>query len=315
MGHRLHTVLRQSVLAVALSVTWLLGCATLSAQDSSSGEGAADGSGVVRERPVDGELLDCRAVDCFQRATCNRRVLGALTRIKTTASEVPANQSPDVTHRHITAQIERQERLRTFVAPECRPPSSVCGLLAPSLASACRAVGRFLADAAARAKPPASPAWPLPASAKIDLDVQEQRDWLSGQWEGWLFYDDNRAVPLWLRLARLPALPLRAGHIKACSDHGMVLGLLKGGVLELPRRESLAFGSRIRLWRGAPHHDDLEGVVLLEVEPGREIQTGLVWLSRVLTPAPVWDLVLPTDYPCQDKELLDTRKKTWDPNQ
>jgi hypothetical protein len=91
----------------------------------------------------------------------------------------------------------------------------------------------------------------------------------------------------------------------------MVMGSVTDeGVLQLPRPETLAFGSRILLWRSPPHYYDLEGVVVLEIEPGQELDSGLVWLSRALSLA---DFPLPTEYACQDPEILDRRNKTWIP--
>src|SRR2546425_12333651 len=104
MNLSFHKPLKYAVLGLVLGSVWLHACATVAAQDSGQGTGGGDGApddGGVRERAVYGELLDCREVDCFQRASCNRRVLAALGQIKTTASEVRLHQSPIITHRYI----------------------------------------------------------------------------------------------------------------------------------------------------------------------------------------------------------------------
>jgi len=91
----------------------------------------------------------------------------------------------------------------------------------------------------------------------------------------------------------------------------MVMGsVTKKGFLELPRPETLGFNSRLLLWRSPPYYEDLEGYVLLEIEADNEIERGLVWLSRALSRV---DFPLPTDYLCQDKEVLDRRNESWSP--
>jgi hypothetical protein len=279
------------------------------AQDAGAGDGAADDGGVARERAVADGLMDCRAVDCFQRGSCNRRVLAALGQIKTTAAELPGFQSAAVSHRHIQAQIERQERLRTYIAPECGAPASACDLLLPlGLSDACRTLGRRLEDAQARARPALGPSWQLnPSTPPIRLD-DDGTQRLVGRWDGWIVRDDNSASRFWLRVNRVSYVNYSDGAVKVCSDQGMVLARVRNGMLAIPRREPLDFGGWILLWRSPPHYDDLDGVLLLDGEPGRHMQAGLVWLSRSLTPA---QAASPTDYPCQDEELLLRRKHIW----
>ena len=84
-------------------------------------------------------------------------------------------------------------------------------------------------------------------------------------------------------------------------------------LLNLPWHENLAFSSRMLLWRGPPPYDGLEGFVVLEIEPGQWLETGLVWLSRELNSASAAVYDPPTDYLCQSKELLDRRNKIWVP--
>ncbi len=301
-----------ALLAVTLSVVWSP-AHTSAAEDSGASGGGADDGGSVLHQTVDRELFDCRAVACFQRAACNRRVLAALNQIKTTASEVRAYQTPQITHTHIAIQLYRQERLRSFVAPECRPPTSVCGQLPSAMGKVCQTIDQFFSETAARSTHPTSPDWVLPSFVpKITLDGDGE-SWLRGRWEGWIFLSDQTSVRTWLR-TDIVKLDSSKGMVKACSDQGMISGNVKAGMLELSRREPWLFGSRMLLWRSPPHFDDLEGVVLLEIEPGRELQNGVVWLSRALS-LPDYQMKNVTDYPCQDKELLDRRNKLWIPNQ
>src|SRR5262249_9519296 len=81
-------------------------------------------------------------------------------------------------------------------------------------------------------------------------------------------------------------------------------------MLQLPRRQSLTLGSRLRLWMSPPNYDDLEGVVLLERESGEWMDIGLIKLSRTLTAA---DAPSVTDFPWQDHEILHRRDRPWVP--
>ena len=274
---------------------------------------ADDGGGSRPDLSAYADLLDCRTVACSQRASCNRRVLAALTQIRSTTAEARSYQSPVITQRQIAVALARQERLRTFVAPEweCRPPRSMCSRLPAGLGAACQAVNRLLTDAAVHYKRPGDQDWKPPKPGEpIELD-SNGIDWLSGRWDGWITFDDGRIERVWLRIARSSIVRSKDGKaegaLKVCSDHGMVLGIVKDGVLQLPRREALDLGSRMVLWKTLPFYQDLEGVVRLEVEPGRDLQTGQVWLSRRLSQA---DALTPTDYACQDKEIIDTRSGT-----
>jgi hypothetical protein len=251
------------VVAISIGGIWLLPGVTVAAADE--------------------ELMDCRAVDCFQRAACNRRVLAALHALKTTFSEHRAFQSPAVTAREIAIQRERQERLRSFWAPECKPISSKPGA--------------------------SSQTWSPPLfSRPIDLNDVEGRNRMLSRWDGWVTFHNDRSVRLWFLITEMTI----GGYVKACSNRGMVMGsVTETGLLQLPWSEALGFDARILLWRSPPYYDDMEGVLLVETEPGREFDSGLVWLSRKLTRA---DSILPTDYPCQDKEILDRRKQIWNPS-
>ncbi len=180
-------------------------------------------------------------------------------------------------------------------------------------------MARFLEDTEARAKPASAPDWTLPGFAAPILTDGDGGKWLRGRWDGWLVFDDNRAVRLSLRitgLAQNDEVGAAEGYVKACTDQGMVMGSVKNGLLRLPRPTQLEFGSHMVLWRAVSFvrgYDEMDGVLLLEVTPGRQIQSGLVWLSRTLTRAdspPEF-----TDYPCQDSELIDRRKRIWRPDQ
>jgi hypothetical protein len=297
----------------------------------------SDGSGVL-ESPLEGSLIDCHDVDCFQRRACNLRVRAAMSQIKSGASEVAYSRSDFTTRSQIALQVDRLDRLRTFVAPECRPEPKTPGddpggqTLTPPcrwslLAQACQAVsGPFREGGGPRSMPPAtltSPPWFLgteflggritsPKGGNADQDEKYKRDWrtwLKGRWDGWLSLDDGRSARLWFRITGAES----AGFVKACSDHGLVLGSVDDrGALTLPRLARFDLGARILVWRGAyPNYEDLEGIVLVEVEPGREIQNGHVWLSRALSQEFAPDQ---TDYPCQSPELLDRRKDLWFPD-
>jgi len=257
---------------------------------------------------ADAELMDCREVDCFQRAECNRRVLAALHSLKTTVSEHRAYQSPATTTKQIMIQRERQERLQSFWAPECKPTASPAERHRLSLATAWEGFSRLFTGPSKGSAQATNHTWSPPALARPILLDEEGRTRLLARWDGWLSFHDDRSVRLWFQIIEARF----GGYVKACSDQGMVMGRVTDeGVLDLPRREAFGSESRILLWRSPPYADDLEGVLIIETEPGRAFDSGLVWLSRALTRA---NPVLPTDYPCQDKEILDRRKGIWNPS-
>ncbi len=252
----------------------------------------------------DEDLIDCHDVDCFQREACNRRVLAALGASRTSASELRGYLSPVLTTKQLDVLRARQDRLRTFWAPECKPTN----LPSSESSSTWGSAGGLFVRPSERSSHPANFPWSPPALFRpIVVTTPEGRQRLLGRWEGWLSFHDDKSFPLWMHIVEVTP----GGYVKACSDQGMIMGTVsEKGVLQLPRREAFSLGSRILLWRGPPHNDDLEGVVLLETAANLEVDSGLVWLSRALSRA---DAILPTEYVCQDKEILDRRKETWVP--
>jgi hypothetical protein len=292
-------ILRHAVLVLVTVGTWTLSGGTASAADE--------------------ELIDCREVDCFQRAACNRRILAAMSGPRFRFAE--GDNSLDAA-RQIAIHHARQERLQSFVAPECRPTRSTTTESSPSgISTAYDEVRRFFERLSQPSNRSISQAWPLPAFArKIDVDRDGLKR-LKGRWDGWIhFYHVRSSVPLWVQVTEVPYntdqnnREVGLGYVRACTDQGLVMGRVEeNGILQLPRREALAFGSRILLWRSPPDYDDLDGVVLLEIEPGQWLESGLVWLSRALSSASSAEFAPPTDYLCQSKEILDRRNEGWRP--
>lgn len=353
MGWSVHTVLKLAVV-VALAGSCLLLPSDVGAQGDGGGGGgggagnsAGDGSGVL-EWPIEGFLIDCHDVDCFQRDTCNRRVLAAMNQIKTSASEIQYSRSDVTTRAQLNFQLDRIERLRSFLAPECGSKKAQCkGWLCSFWRGAVGVLHEpydpALPDSLPLPKPDDSAVkewvsvkriwgFPPPLGRRISPETPKaqetnqqteqarsftnwerfQRDWqvwLKGKWEGWLSLDDGRSASVWFRITGVTP----DGFVKACSDHGMVMGSVDNrGVLSLPRLARFDLGARLLLWRSQwPHYDGLQGLVIVEVEPGREIQNGNAWLTRALTAEFSADL---TDYPCQSHELLDRRRDLWFPD-
>jgi hypothetical protein len=255
------------------------------------------GSSAAADHPV----VNCNQVEQWDRCDCNRRVLRALNDTKA-ATEDPT-QSRNTTPRNIqdAVQEEQRHRLQTFIAKPCDRPASPSNLPDFNERST-----RFRAEKAL-----ATNLRPLLARdiciAGCDVSDVPANRLLPGRWEGWQTLADGKAVPLFLHItADVRATEGdREGVVQVCSSNGMVFGVLHDGFLELPGPRIAGLTYAFRLWRGGPHHRDLEGVVLLDLRPKDEVVAGLVWLTRA--PKFAWSL-MPTAYFCEDREFEDRRQ-------
>ena len=129
---------------------------------------------------------------------------------------------------------------------------------------------------------------------------------LPGRWEGWQTLPDGKPTRVFFHISEIDQT-----FVKACSSHGMVFGVLRGGFLEFPGPQSSGIAYTFRLWRsGPPTFRDLEGVALLELRPNEELVAGLVWLTRAQR---LFSSFMPTGYHCEDLELEDQRTGTKPP--
>ena len=249
------------------------------------------GTAAQFDPPVD-ELVDCHAVSCAQRSTCNRRILAALNAINPAIADRMSRQN-DLNHHLREIQVATQDRLRSFWAPTCET------LLAdeqPKSSAAWSAIKRFFGRTAA----PVTSHRALPLLARPFSDPDAWRELLSDRWAGWQSLHDRRLSRIELHIVDVSL----AGYVRACSDQGMVLGRIEEGALILQRSEGLSARTRLKLWMSAPHFRDLEGVVLRETDPGVEVIAGLVWLSRALE---LPGSVPASDYGCFDRDLQEDR--------
>jgi len=245
-------------------------------------------------------LVNCNEVMLEDRCACNERVLHALTTIRPGTPDPQESGSAVEVHAKIAIQQVRQQRLRTFFAPNCGHPSSPdqLPLLEPHTTS------RIHEEVIV---PNLRPVGVMNLSATDDK-------LLVGRWEGWLTMFGGKATPVSYHVIVVgKPIPLRPPEaepfVKACSDQGAVFGRIREeGYLELSRIDYSGLAFSIRLWRSsAPRSRDLEGVTLLEVRPGETIVAGLIWLSR---PVKFDWTTPPSSYFCQDRDLEEQRRTT-----
>ena len=241
----------------------------------------------------DEPLVDCHSVsECNHRAVCNRNVLRALAEVDNTTPLSFDNGSARYTV--VAIQQERQDRLRAFVAPSCEkpPPPGPLAVL-PGLRDR---LMRLFAPGSIRETDDqfVRPAFGRP----VTFDNAAQ---LQGRWQGWVTARERKATRVFFEVVHVDTVA-----VKACSDQGLVMGMLENQALEFPRPEALTVASRMRLWWAPPDYQQLAGVVLLELQPGQEVINGSVWLERAVnydgSPPPL-------TYACQDREIEDLKRQ------
>jgi hypothetical protein len=249
-------------------------------------------------------LVNCNEVMLEDRCACNERILRALGQSRAVVVDPTAGGNPGETHAAITMQQLRQQRLRTFYAPDCKNASSPERLPLSEPHTTDRRHGSAI-------EKHLQPILTNTIDGSNHSELIVARKLLVGRWEGWQTLFGGRPSSIFFHVISvgnpLPLQPLQpAPFVKACSDQGMVFGRLRDGYVELPRSDSSGGAYSIRLWRSsAPHSRDLEGVVLLEVRPGEVLVAGLVSLSRSVK----FDwTVPPSSYFCQDRDLEEQRK-------
>ena len=243
-------------------------------------------------------LVNCNEVILEDRCACNERVLRALTQSRPMFLDPTEGGNPGEADAAISIQQARQHRLRTFYAPACKGWSS-----SELLPVAEQHTGGWLDRETIE-----SHLKPLGAKT-IDVHPRDGVEYigpdilLPGRWEGWQTLFGGKPSPVSFHVILVDG---KGPFVKACSDQGMVFARVKDGYLELPRSDSFGLAYSIRLWRSrAPHSQDLEGIVLLEVRPGKVLVAGLVWLSRAVKLD--WSTP-PSSYFCQDRDLEERKK-------
>ena len=210
--------------------------------------------GVESASAAEEPLINCNQLDQVDRCDCNTRVLRAINEIRTFAPD--PKQSANTTPRHIqdAVQQERLHRLRTFYAPNCELPSSAKRLPLFNERAA-DLPGSQMLDTRLR---------PLAASEICPAGCGVSPKWLlEGRWHGWQILADGKPSPITFHI-----LEVRDFFVRACSNRGMVFGVLRHGFLELPGLQQSGLTYSLRFWRGAPPNTrDLEGVALLDVRP------------------------------------------------
>jgi hypothetical protein len=240
---------------------------------------------------ADAQVMDCRSVDCSRRAECNRNVLAALVDLNTTLTDRFNRDSGTALSPAIAVLRQRQEQLRSFVYEHgCVAASASCPGAPPvkpvdAGASLLERWRRFWA--AVTDWQPGAPAFAAPLYADGDRAcavvaqqrVDATRALLVGRWDGWQGVPGNRGTRVAFNLIRVTGR-----YVKACSDQGMVNGTIEAdGSLVLPRLRALDADYRLKLWHVAGR-EELRGAALLAIEPGTEIPTGPVWISKKLEP-------------------------------
>lgn len=236
--------------------------------------------------PAHAQVMDCRTVDCSRRAECNRNVLAALADLNTTLTDRFNRDSGSALSPAIAVLRQRQEQLRSFVyeygcvsaaascpgAPPVKPADAGASLL--------ERWRRFWA--AATDGHPGAPAFAAPLNADGDqpcAGAAATRALLVGRWDGWQGVPGNRGTRVAFNVIRVTGR-----YVKACSDQGMMNGTIEtDGSLVLPRLRALDADYRLKLWHVAGK-EELRGAALLTIEPGSEIPTGPVWISKKLEP-------------------------------
>ena len=217
----------------------------------------------------------------------------------------------------VTIQRERQERLRRFVAPECR---SIGSAQTEYLPLGLSAVYDAIDGWARRLSQPSKHAariedWSVPKLGReIKLDAEGSKR-LKGRWDGWTFFYHTRAsTPIWLVITEAGGRT-GSGYVRACSDHGLVMGKV------IRKRESCSCLGGKLLHRahgscsGGVHHITTISSELSSSRPNlgngsRAASPG--YLEDSARPAPI-SFAPPTDHACQSREILDRRQGTWSP--
>lgn len=260
--------------------------------------------GIGTSEAAQDPLVNCNEVMFEDRCACNERVLRALTQSRPIFIDPTEGGNPGEARAAIAMQQLRQQRMRTFYAPDCENPSSPERLPLSEPHTTDRLYGKAIENHLQ----------PLRTEI-IDASLPKlrlARKLLVGRWAGWQTLFGGKPSPVSFHVISVGnPIPLQqiqpAPFVKACSDQGLVFGRIKDGYVELPRSDSFGGAYSVRLWKGTPPHSgDLEGVVLLEVRPGEVLVAGLVSLSRAL----VFDWTAPpSSYFCQDRDLEEQRKK------
>jgi hypothetical protein len=255
---------------------------------------------IERSSEAQDPIVNCNQLeDQGDRCECNRRVLGALNEIKVVVSDPVQSANSTPANIQDAVQLERRHRLRTFIAPHCELASSPADLPVSDEHSSHSFLGKTIE---ARLQPLFTK-----TIEQINRDDPKKAPvkakwFLEGYWEGWQTLADGKPRPIFFHIIEF----VRPSFVRACSDHGMVFGVLRGGFVELPGPESSGLSYSIRLWRGGPTFRDLEGVALLDLRPNEEMVAGLVRLTRALKRQ---SSLMPTGYFCEGRELEDRRQK------
>jgi len=257
------------------------------------------GTGEAAQDP----LVNCNEVMSEDRCACNERILRALTQDRPVFIDPTEGGNPGEARTAIAMQQLRQQRLRTFHAPDCEKASSPERLPLSESHTTDRRYGGAIENHL-------QPLRTDLIDSSTEATQVVARKLLVGRWEGWQTLFGGKPKPVSFHVISVGDSPPHAVQpgrfVKACSDQGMVFGRLRDGYVELPRSDSSGGGYSIRLWRStAPNSRDLEGVVLLEVRPGEVLVAGLVSLSRAVK----FDWTSPpSSYFCQDRDLEEQRK-------
>jgi hypothetical protein len=243
--------------------------------------------------------VNCNEVIQKDRCACNERVLRALTQSRPGIVDPTQAGSAGEANAVLAIQQERNHRLRTYYAPGCKDPSSPEHLPIPPQHTGSwhdrETIEKYLQPPGTQTIDP----MPRPGvGGYINPEVL-----LVGRWEGWETLAGNRSSPISFHVI---AVDGQGTFVKACSDQSLVFGRVKDGYLEFPRTDAYGVAYSVLLWRSAPpHSQDLEGVTMLEVRPGKVAVAGLVWLSRAVR----FDWTSPpSSYFCQDRDLEEQRK-------
>lgn len=243
--------------------------------------------------------MNCNEVVLEDRCACNERILRALGQSRALVVDPTAGGNPGEAQAAITMQQLRQQRLRTFYAPDCKNASSPERLPLSQPHTTDRRHGSAI-------EKHLQPILTNTIDGSNHSELIVARKLLVGRWEGWQTLFGGRPSSISFHVISVDGPEKLQPLVQACSDQGMVFGRLRGGYVELPRSDSFGGAYSIRLWRSsAPHSRDLEGVVLLEVRPGEVLVAGLVSLSRSVK----FDWTAPpSSYFCQDRDLEEQRK-------
>jgi hypothetical protein len=255
---------------------------------------------IERSSEAQDSIVNCNQLEHQEdRCECNRRVLRVLNGISVVVSDPVQSANSTPANIQDAVQQERRHRLRTFIAPHCELPSSPANLPVSDEHSSRSFLGKMFET---RLQPLFTK-----TIGQINIDDPKKATvtakwFLEGYWAGWQTLADGKPRPIFFHIIEF----VRPSFVRACSDHGMVFGVLRGGFLELPGPQASGLSYSIRLWRGGPTFRDLEGVALVDLRPNEEMAAGLVWLTRAQK---FQSSLMPTGYFCEGRELEDRRQK------